>query len=606
MTTGREGRSVKLSLRRRMILFFSFAFSIMIAAFGSVILHYGISAFRNQSYAYCQQIVESSIDLMDTYFGQMKDVSMIIANDADVIEAVNYRNSAQTTDYETELYYQRKVTDKIKQIDVLGNIETSLIIGNQYQYLYYYGTSPKRNYDFKNQKWFMDTIQQSGHTTRFTGYHDTDYLLSGTQGKAISIITPILNTSQYTTAQVAYFMCDFQLSSVISGAHSGSNVSIAVYDGQTPVYFPSEIQLTEEQKDRLSESLAQGQRSFTLEAASDSPQSYLVVNQASKISGWSILGLMPLTEIDDLRSSVTSFAAVVILISILVVIVLSLLVSKSILIPIDRLVGSFNQVAHGETDVIFAQSGSQEVNLLARTAQEMLEHINLLSKDLIQKQKQFSQEQLKVLQHQINPHFLNNALQSVKSLAVTGNMDAVSRMATLLGKLLSYSVYEPFGRVPLSEELQYTENYIILQKARYPNIDYSVDCEDDIRDAPVPKLIVQPLVENAIEHGLPGNKEGHISICAEADEDEIHVIVADSGTGFSEEKKEEVTARLKNGDTDSASGGIGLLNVHRRIQSIYGKPYGISILSRPGMNTSVVITIPREEEEKNAESHAGG
>lgn len=597
---------MKLSLRRRMILFFSFALSVMIAVFGSVILQYSITAFRNQSYAYCQQIVESSIGLMDTYFGQMKDVSMIIANDADVIEAVNYRNGMQAADYEKELYYQRKVTDKIKQVDVLGNIEVSLIIGDRYQYLYYYGTSPKRNYDFRSQKWFMDAIRQTGRTTYFTGYHDTDYLLSDTQGKAISIITPILNTSQYATAQAAYFMCDFQLSSVISGARPGSNVSIAIYDGQTPVYFPSEIKLADGQKDRLSESLARGQRSFTLEAASDGPQSYLVVNQTSKISGWSILGLMPLTEIDDLRSSVTSFVAVAILISIAVVVVLSLLVSKSILIPIDRLVRSFNQVAHGETDVTFKQSGSEEVNLLARTAQEMLAHINSLSKDLIQKQRQFSQEQLKVLQHQINPHFLNNALQSVKSLAVTGDMDAVSRMATLLGKLLSYSVYEPFGRVPLSEELQYTENYIILQKARYPSIDYSVDCEDAVRKAPVPKLIVQPLVENAIEHGLPGNKEGHISICAEADEDEIHVIVADSGTGFSEEKKNEVTAKLKSGDSDSASGSIGLLNVHRRIQSIYGKPYGVSILSRPGMNTSVVITIPRKEEEENAESHAGG
>ncbi len=315
---------------------------------------------------------------------------------------------------------------------------------------------------------------------------------------------------------------------------------------------------------------------------------------------------MPLTEIDALRSSVTSFAAVAILFSILAVVILSSLISKSILIPIDRLVKSFSQIAHGETDVTFEQSDSAEVNLLARTAREMLDHIHSLSGDLIRKEKQFSREQLKVLQHQINPHFLNNALQTVKSLAVTGNMDAVSRMATLLGKLLAYSVYEPFGRVPLSEELQYTENYIILQKNRYPGIEYSIDCEDGLRNVPVPKLIIQPLVENAIEHGLPGSREGHISVCVEADEGEIHMIVSDSGTGFSEEKKKEVTAKLNGGSADGSSGSIGLLNVHRRIQSIYGKPYGISILSRAGMNTSVVITIPRKGEETDAESHVSG
>jgi two-component system sensor histidine kinase YesM len=581
-----------------MILFFSVALSSIIAVFGSVILNYGIDAFRSQSYAYCRQIVESNIGLMDTYFSQMKDVSMIIANDADVIEAVNYRNGTQKADYGKELYYQRRVTDKMKQIDVLGNVETSLIVGNRYQCLYYYGISPKKNYNFKNQKWFLDAIRQDGYTAHFTGYHDTDYLLSGTHGKDISIITPILNTSQYATTQAAYFLCDFQLSSVISGARPGSNVSIAVYDGRTPIYFPNGIRLTNEQKNRLSESLAEGQRSFTLEAAAAGSPAYLVVNQTSKISGWSILGLMPLTEIDSLRFSVTSFVVAAILISIGAVVALSSLISKSILIPIDRLVSSFNQIARGKTDVSFRQSGSREVNLLARTAKEMLERINLLSRDLIQKQKQFSQEQLKVLQHQINPHFLNNTLQSIKSLAVAGNMDAVSRMATLLGRLLSYSVYEPFGKVPLSEELQYAKNYIILQKARYPNIDYSVDCEDTVRDVPVPKLIVQPLVENAIEHGLPGNRKGHISVCAEADEGEIHLIVSDSGTGFSEEKKKEVMARLQKGDSGSASGNIGLLNVHKRIQSIYGKPYGISILSRSGMNTSVIITIPRREEEK--------
>jgi two-component system sensor histidine kinase YesM len=595
MTTGQGERSVKLSLRHRMILFFSFALSIIIAVFGSVILNYSINAFRSQSDAYCQQIVESNIGLMDTYFGQIKDVSMIIANDADVIEAVNYRNSTQRVDYGKELYYQRKVTDKMKQIDVLGNVETSLIVGNRYQCLYSYGTSPKRNYNFKDQKWFLDAIRQNGYTAHFTDYHDTDYLLSGTHEKNISVITPILNTSQYATTQAAYFLCDFQLSSVISGARPGSNVSVAVYDGRTPVYFPDEIRLTKEQKDQLSGSLAQGKRSFTL---SDAAQSYLVVNQTSKVSGWSILGLMPLTAIDSLRFSVSSFVVAAILISIGAVVVLSLLISKSILIPIDRLVGSFNQIARGKTDVSFQQSGSREVNLLAQTAQEMLERINLLSRDLIQKQKQFSQEQLKVLQHQINPHFLNNTLQSIKSLAVTGNMNAVSRIATLLGRLLSYSVYEPFGKVPLSEELQHAENYIILQKARYPNIDYSVDCEKTVRNVLVPKLIVQPLVENAIEHGLSGNRKGHISVCAEADESEIHVIVADSGTGFSEEKRKEVTARLQNGDSGSASGNIGLLNVHKRIQSIYGEPYGISILSRAGMNTSVIITIPRKEEEK--------
>ena len=139
---------VKLSLKKQMIIFFSVAFSLIAIISDNVILSYSVTGFRNQSYEYCRQIVETNIVLLDTYFRQMKDISMIIANDADVIEAVTYRNGTEAGDYPTELYYQRKVTDKIKQIDILGNIETSIIIGDDYTYLYYYGISPKRNFDF--------------------------------------------------------------------------------------------------------------------------------------------------------------------------------------------------------------------------------------------------------------------------------------------------------------------------------------------------------------------------------------------------------------------------------------------------------------------------
>ena len=591
---------MKLSLKKQMIILFSVAFSLIAIISDNVILSYSVTGFRNQSYEYCRQIVETNNTLLDTYFQQMKDVSMIIANDTDVIEAVTYRNTTGIADYPTNLFYQRKVMDKIKQIDILGNIETSIIIGKQYQYLYYYGNSPKRNYNFETQDWFMQTIKKDGYTTHFTGYHNTDYLLTSDGKDTISIITPILNTSQYISAQVGYLMCDFQISSIISGTGARETIPIAIYDGLTPVYFSSSGLLSKEQQEMLANHLAQGQETFMLGRDNKSFRSYLVVSQTSRISGWTILGLKPLTEIDNMRTSVISFTVAIIGVSILVVVLLSLLVSKSILIPIDKLVKSFNRIAHGETEVHFDKSNSGEVNLLAQTAQEMLDHISELTKDLIYKQEQFSKEQLKALQNQINPHFLNNTLQSIKSLAVAGEVASVSGMTTLLGKLLTYSVYEPFGKVRLSEELQYTENYIILQKIRYPGIDYSIDCEECIKEISVPKLIIQPLVENSIEHGFSGSKNGCITICADADVDEIHIIVADNGNGISEEKSREIMYRLENRDPGDAPDGIGLLNVHKRIQSIYGDRYGISILSRTGMNTSVIISVPRQDKEEES------
>ena len=288
--------------------------------------------------------------------------------------------------------------------------------------------------------------------------------------------------------------------------------------------------------------------------------------------------------------------------SILLVLLLSVLISRSLFAPLNKLVASFKEIAAGQATVQLEKTDSEELNALSQTAGYMLERIGELTNNLLRQQRQYADEQLKALQNQINPHFLNNTLQALKSFAVTGDMDAVSKMTTMLGKLLSYSVYEPFGMVRLEEELRYTETYIALQKIRYPQISFFIDADESALNAMVPKLVIQPLVENAIEHGLSTRKDGIIKIIAEADEREIHIIVMDNGGGFTPDKLGEINALLADGNPYGAKQSIGLLNVCQRIRNTYGQQYGVSILFRAGMNTSAIITIPRldKEEEDSA------
>jgi two-component system sensor histidine kinase YesM len=217
-----------------------------------------------------------------------------------------------------------------------------------------------------------------------------------------------------------------------------------------------------------------------------------------------------------------------------------------------------------------------------------------LQRETLAQQALLTREQFTVLQHQINPHLVNNTLQSIKSLALSGDTAAISRTTTLLGRILSYSVYNPLDMVPLAEELNYIENYIALQRLRYPGIVCGIDCGPEAGAARVPKLIVQPIVENAIEHGLSLAKEGRIDLCVEEDGEAIHIAVIDSGVGFDAQKLEEIRAALERLDAEREGGHIGILNVHRRIRNLYGEGYGVSILSKPGMHTSVVITVARE------------
>lgn len=580
------------SLKRQMIAYFSIVFSLIFAIFGWVILRYNSNGLRERSYEYCRQIVGARIMLIDTYFLQLQNVSRVIASDVDVEEAVAFRNATTTINYADELYRQRVVINKIKQADVLGNLDTTMIIGGDNQYLYFYGQSPRKGYDFGRAQWFRDAIAAKDLTPRFTGMHDTDYLLGGEDRYTVSLITPIINTAQFDAGDPAYLVCDFRLEPILAAQNAPEDIRIAIFDGEAPVRF-EEVSLSAAQRDELMNNLQGGASSFMLPRDLQSIAPYIVVRAQSQVSGWTILGIMPVADIETYRNANTVFVALLVLLSIGIIVVLSLLISNSILIPLRQLLTRFDAIASGATEVNFAVTRSVEINLLSDTAHHMLRNIEKLRNESLAQQALLTNEQFKVLQHQINPHFVNNTLQTIKALALNNDTAAISRITTLLGRILSYSVYNPLDRVPLFEELNYIENYIELQRARYPGITYGIECSAEAGAVRVPKLIVQPIVENAIEHGLADNKAGRIDLFIEEDEDELHILVIDSGVGFSEDRLEAVRASLEASDAKKEGDHIGIMNVHRRIRKIYGERYGVSILSRTGMRTSVVISVAR-------------
>lgn len=588
---------MKFSLRQQMIFSFSIVFIALIVVFGSLILNYNISSYQKQSYNSINKVVKANLSLIDNHLDQLITVSKIVANDQDIINAVTYRNSVQEIDYSVELYNQREVASKIKQLDVLGNITNALIIGNNHEYLYYYGSSPVRGYRFDQQDWFNKAAYMEDKYIRFTNFHPTDYLLNYRNRKTVSVITPIINANQYYAAERTFLMTDFNLDPILSDKNGQGNMQIAIYDSVNPVHFANNSHLSTMQKEEISEGLRKGKKSFIVAKSGDHPVSYLVVNETSLVSGWTILGIMPLTEVEELRSTNTTVVIAMVVIACMLVVLLSGLISKSILNPMQSLLQRFNQIASGRRDVSFKESRSKEINLIAETADHMLKNINQLTDEVVEEQRRLATEQLKVLQHQINPHFLNNVLQSIKSMAVCGDTESISKATTLLGKILSYSVYNPYELVELEQELSYTENYIILQNIRFNGlIKYSMSCDEQLDHFLVPKLMIQPLVENAIEHGFEDRKEGHLSIVVEDAGSEIYIAITNDGAAVDSVEVERINSMLSNQDTYKQNQSIGLLNLNQRLKSCYGMQAGVKMLSREGMNTSIVITIPKRKE----------
>ena len=204
---------------------------------------------------------------------------------------------------------------------------------------------------------------------------------------------------------------------------------------------------------------------------------------------------------------------------------------------------------------------------------------------------------MRVLQNQISPHFLYNTLNSLRWMAILQKQDHMKEMIDSLNRLLAYSFRGTGRPVPLQEELEALDDYAKIQKVRYRHFTLEVLLEDELRQAAVLKFLLQPLIENALIHGIAtATEDGVIQIGGERRGHMLELTVRDNGNGMEPDKLEELRQKLKRGTMDG--GSVGLANVHERIQLHYGEQFGLDIDSTPGEGTLVRLRLPYTPYEK--------
>ena len=215
------------------------------------------------------------------------------------------------------------------------------------------------------------------------------------------------------------------------------------------------------------------------------------------------------------------------------------------------------------------------------------------------------QAQYLALQNQINPHFLYNSLEGIRGEAITAGLNNVADIAEALGTFFRYTISNVENLVTLEDELANIENYYFIQQYRFGerlNLSIEYDCEDkdDVMKYRLPKLTLQPIVENAIFHGIEGKMgKGNVSIKIETTPKRLIVTVSDDGLGMKEERLRELNEKLNIQSFDyvkpdgERKGGIAMINVNNRIKLLYGEQYGINIYSTENVGTDVELTLPR-------------
>lgn len=263
---------------------------------------------------------------------------------------------------------------------------------------------------------------------------------------------------------------------------------------------------------------------------------------------------------------------------------------RRITAPITALIRKASLFSGKEYTGVPVETDIHELQILDSTFDAMAEHISELMAEQIKNQRSLHRAQLELLQAQINPHFLYNTLDSIAILAENQREDDVVTMVTSLSTFFRNSLSGGQDVIELRSELAQATSYLEIQQIRYSDIlSYDIAVPQDIQGCRVPKLILQPLIENALYHGIKNRRgRGHIAITGEATDAGIRLTVRDNGAGMTVEQ----LARLQRGVYSDNASGLGLKNVHQRIRLYCGEPYGLCFESAPGEGTTVTILLP--------------
>lgn len=283
------------------------------------------------------------------------------------------------------------------------------------------------------------------------------------------------------------------------------------------------------------------------------------------------------------------------LLCILVSVLMSLLLSRQMFLPIERIHQAIGEVVHNNLDVYVPHERDDELGQLAERFNGMLIALKKNQEQLVENQRELNEAQIRMLQAQLNPHFLCNTLDTMKWISKINSVPQVAVMSTNLADILRFCV-SPEEFVPLSRELEILQRYVEIQRIRLSGaFTFSVEVPPELLDCPVPKMILQPIVENAILHGLEGVEHGSISVHAEACQGVLSISVTDNGRGLPPELVGPYASRAR----ELSRGHLGLYNVDTILRKHYGDRFGLYLCSRPdGSGAVVTAALPIQNEEE--------
>lgn len=473
---------------------------------------------------------------------------------------------------------------------------------------YYSSSSPslKQNYHIEEETWFPELKDSGGKYIIGTSVPDR-YLLNDT--KVISLVQRVNNLSNDDLYGTIILDIDSRIfDKIVSTLDPSSDSIIVIADSRGKVIYESnEDGVMKGYGQYVKEQVIQNNALWRSDDGSfymDYEGSSINVNfTTSAETGWRVISIANLSEISQLRRNIAGKICLVILAAILLTGTAILLITKKQFDTLYVLQNVMKEVRNGNYNTKISIDSKDEIADLCMTFNEMVDRTNLYintverlkyEKQAVQLKK--VQAELDTLQAQINPHFIYNSLETISMMAELNDDEQIEKMATALGKLMRISI-KGDRIVSIRKELECLSYYILIQKTRFGDkFDISICMDPQILDCQIPKLILQPLVENCINHGISSmSGKGRVEIYGTLSDDAVSIEVIDNGVGISEERLEEIRSALESEDSGDGRSrdSIGLRNVNQRLKLYFqDRKCGVSVSSAVGHGTKIVVTCP--------------
>lgn len=546
------------------------------------------SIFENSS-EYTHTIIQQMNQNIDSYIDYMENIAYLISSNEDVQDYL--------FDEKIDNEGRYRILNQLQTIlDSRSDIRNVGIISKNGRMLINDGSkSVNQDLDLNTQEWYTTALEKPNGPI-LTSSH-VQHIISGERPWVITLSRGIRDRSGSGEKEGVFFI-DLNYSAIselCDQSTVGTKGYAFILDAKgNIVYHPQQQQLYNELQTENISLIMDTDEDTVLTGTGNDGKLYSI--SRSEKTGWTVVDC---TNVKELLSKSRQAQSVYVLTAIILVIVallFSRFMARSITLPIQKLRDSMKKVQEGDfsvSDVVV--DSKNEIGSLTKSFDVMTHRIHELMEQNVHEQEEKRKSELKALQSQINPHFLYNTLDSIIWMAEGKKNEEVVLMTASLARLLRQSISNEDEVVPIANEVEYARGYLTIQKMRYKDkLEFQIEVDSSILYIPLIKLVLQPIIENAIYHGLKYKESKGLLIVKGFMKDGNAVLqVIDDGVGMDEETLAHIYDKHK---VNYHSNGVGVYNVQKRLKLYYGEDYGITYTSELGKGTTATITIPGRQE----------